>query len=95
MSIWSKCLIKIASYEDLPPETLETDRIQLLEILNMVTKLYEKIQVLVCLAKGDIAKEIASAQKNGSNVKEKQGNVMTLKTGEKSVKPKLPQLIPR
>ena len=29
------------------------------------------------------------------DVKEKQGNVMTLKTGEKSVKPKLPKLIPR
>ena len=52
---------QIASYEDLPPQTLETVRIQLLEFLNMVTKLDEETQVLVCLAKGDIAKEIASA----------------------------------
>ena len=93
---------QIASYEDLPLQTLETVRIQFLEILNMVTKLDEEIQVPVCLAKGDIAKEIASAQKNRSkiheallkidaklkDVKEKQGNVMTFKTGEKSVKPK-------
>ena len=82
---------QIASYEYLPPQTLETVRIQLLEILNIVTKLDEEIQVLVCLAKGEIAKEIASAYKNRSkihealfktdaklkNVKEKQGNVMT------------------
>ena len=52
---------QIASYEDLPPQTLETARVQLLAILKMVTKLDEEIQVLVCLAKGDIAKEIASA----------------------------------
>ena len=58
---------QIASYEDLPSQTLETVRIQLLEILNMVTKLDEEIQVPVWLAKGDIAKEIASAQKNRKN----------------------------
>ena len=76
---------------------METARVQLLAILNMATKLDEEIQVLVCLTKGDIAKEIVSAQKNRSkiheallkidakfeDVKEKQGNVMTLKTGEK------------
>ena len=84
---------QIASYEHLPPQTLETVRIQLLKIVNMVTKLDEEIQVIVCLAKGDIAKKIASAQTNRSkiheallkidaklkDVKEKQGNVMTFK----------------
>ena len=55
---------QIASYEDLLPQTLEAVRIQLLEILDMVTKLDEEIQMLVWLAKEDNAKEIATAQKN-------------------------------
>ena len=85
---------QIASYKDLSPQTLETVRIQLWEILNIVTKLDEEIQVLVGLAKADIAKEIASAQKNRSkiheallkiNAKLKEVKAGTLKTGEKSV----------